>query len=544
MRLALLLCSPCLALLACGDAVQNASAPAAMARAASQAQSPPLPPPPALGTNLASIDYYASALTFTDLMKESSPFDPAESDDEKAGSTTLEKDADGWVRSLQGERYATLMRRGLRDSAGRPRHPAGDYVFLYDGEGEFRFRFDAKLVENDPKRGRALVRVRPSGAGIRIEVTRTNPENPMRNFRLLPAGQETETPPALFNPWFLEKLKPFGVLRFMDWQRTNDSPLVEWKDRTRPSSQTQASAHGVAVEFMVDLANELGADPWFCMPHQASDDFVRRFAELVRERLDPERVVYIEYSNEVWNGGFEQSDWAEEQGRRLGLGAPEGHRFYAQRSVEIFRIWEEAFGGLDRLRRVLASQNANPRVAEQILDFAPAGGPASHQDADYLAVAPYFAGMNINACDDGNEIARARSMRPEEILERARQHATAVLERAAENRRVAQARRNAQGRALQLVAYEGGPHLVGTCGGENDQELTDRLMATNRHPMMGDVYLEYLKRWQEMGGLLFAHFSSTSPHGKWGSWGFDEWYDAKRTPKREALETFAASQPR
>lgn len=53
------------------------------------------------------------------------------------------------------------------------------------------------------------------------------------------------------------------------------------------------------MEAMLDLANRLDADPWFCIPHLADDDFVRRFAELVKQRLEPERSVYVEYSNEV-----------------------------------------------------------------------------------------------------------------------------------------------------------------------------------------------------------------------------------------------------
>ena len=64
--------------------------------------------------------------------------------------------------------------------------------------------------------------------------------------------------------------------------------------------------------------------------------------------------VYIEYSNEVWNGSFEQHRYAEEQARKLGLGPKErpwegAALFYGRRSVEIFRLWEEAFGGRERL---------------------------------------------------------------------------------------------------------------------------------------------------------------------------------------------------
>ena len=71
---------------------------------------------------------------------------------------------------------------------------------------------------------------------------------------------------------------------------------------------------------------------------------------MVKEQLDPERKVYVEYSNEVWNSLFPQTRYSWEKAKELGLGPKErpwegGGMYYAQRSVEIFKIWEEVFGG-------------------------------------------------------------------------------------------------------------------------------------------------------------------------------------------------------
>ena len=52
---------------------------------------------------------------------------------------------------------------------------------------------------------------------------------------------------------------------------------------------------------------------------EPSADYVREFARLVKGKLDPERRVYVEYSNEVWNGQFQQSKYATEQGQTLSL---------------------------------------------------------------------------------------------------------------------------------------------------------------------------------------------------------------------------------
>ena len=110
---------------------------------------------------------------------------------------------------------------------------------------------------------------------------------------------------------------------------------------------------------MIDLANARGANPWFCMPHLADDDYVRRFARLVKHRLRPDLKVYVEYSNEVWNWIYPVTHYAEAEGKRLKLGDPARGRYYAQRSLDMFRIWERRVGR-DRLVRVLASQFVNP----------------------------------------------------------------------------------------------------------------------------------------------------------------------------------------
>ena len=67
----------------------------------------------------------------------------------------------------------------------------------------------------------------------------------------------------------------------MDWGATNGSPVVEWADRAHVGDVNYATPAGVPIEVMIDLANTLHVDPWFCVPHQASDDYVRQFAALL-----------------------------------------------------------------------------------------------------------------------------------------------------------------------------------------------------------------------------------------------------------------------
>lgn len=99
--------------------------------------------------------------------------------------------------------------------------------------------------------------------------------------------------------------------------------------------------------------------------------------------------IYIEYSNEVWNGLFPQAAYASAQGLRLGLSTSSTtarYRFYSQRSVEIFSIWKSVFVDSSvKLNNVLSTQTTVSSVTQEILSWKNA-----YQQASFLGVAPYF----------------------------------------------------------------------------------------------------------------------------------------------------------
>lgn len=52
--------------------------------------------------------------------------------------------------------------------------------------------------------------------------------------------------------------------------------------------------------------------------------------------------IYIEYSNEVWNGIFRQTTYTKEQGLALNLDSYDwkaGMKYYNKRSEEVANIW-------------------------------------------------------------------------------------------------------------------------------------------------------------------------------------------------------------
>jgi len=116
-----------------------------------------------------------------------------------------------------------------------------------------------------------------------------------------------------WNPTLLSDLAPYAhVLRFMDWNRTNDQVAGSWATRAQPN--VAPGDRGVAYEWQIDLCNRAHVDYWINVPTLADDDHVTKLAQLIQQKLDPSLRIYIEYSNEVWNGGFPQATYADNQG--------------------------------------------------------------------------------------------------------------------------------------------------------------------------------------------------------------------------------------
>ena len=93
---------------------------------------------------------------------------------------------------------------------------------------------------------------------------------------------------------------------------------------------------------------------------------------------------------------------------------------------------------------------------------------------------------------------------------------------------------------VKLIAYEGGQHMVGIFGAENNTELSTLFDAFNRDPRIRQLYLDYFAGWKQAGGELFVHFSDVGTYTKWGRWGALEYITQPRTsaPKFDAIQTF------
>jgi hypothetical protein len=467
----------------------------------------------------------------------------------------IQLDANGWVKSLPAAsdppRFTRVGTVLFRDMANR--YPKGRYWVLYEGEGKIEYSF-VKKDDAASRPGRDVIITDGSDAGVIVQISQTDPKrtgNYIRNIRVIPEAYAARYRAGeIFHPDFLAKIAPFKTLRMMDWMLTNSNPPATWPERPRPAQASYAYRGGVPVEVMVALANQLKVNPWFTMPHQANDDYIRQFATYVREHLNPNLKVYVEYSNEVWNNIFPQHAWADQQGKaRWGANTANGFmKWYGFRSAQIAQIWQQTFAAKsNQVIAVFATQSAGMGLEATGLTVPVAPNLPAAKVFNAYAIAPYFGnelGAPANQAKvkawlkdaDGGFARLFRQLRTGTLLSQNPKDLGRSLAQVGTEVRYHQ--QVAQKQGLPLVAYEGGQHITGFWGIENDSVLTNFFIAANRRPEMYQLYQEYLQIWKQIGGTTFMHFVDIYQPNKWGSWGALEYPNQPGSPKYNALVDF------
>lgn len=487
------------------------------ARGAEAPQTAPL----AVGMNLSSVNDWNREWVFVDVFKQSRSWISQNSGGVGPwdNGRTVAQDGRGWPRLAGGQATATLM---CRDLDGH--YPAGVYQCSYEGRGEIAFGFDGRARVNQP--GRVLVDVVPSNAGILLRIDHSEPSDPIRNIRLTMPGFDGKT--TTFHPLFLERLRPFKTLRFMDWGATNNSTLRSWDDRTMTLDARQSGPAGVAPEYMIELCNALHADPWFCMPHQADDDFVRHFAELVRDQLHREATIYVEWSNETWNSLFQQAGWVQDEAKRRGCIWTKVIADEAQRD---WQVWREVFGPQQqRVVRVLAGQHYNPWVCQDIAEHL-------RGEFDAIACGAYFFPQ------PADEARFGAATSPSEVLASCAANIEGPgIENWQKHRQLATQWSKRQGREIRLLAYEGGQHL--TTSGRN-LPYTDVYARTQSDPQIEQIYRRLFAALRQNGFDAMAAFNYVGHQDVYGSWGHLRFQDEALAdaPKFRALLEAAGTSP-
>ena len=453
---------------------------------------------------------------------------------------------------------------------------AGRYRVTWEGAGKLDVVGRARVQSREDH---ALwFRFEPGEGTVAIQINQTDPEatgNYIRNIRIM---HEDHVPfheaGMIFNPDFVAKIADLRSLRYMDWMFTNGSPKVSWDDRARVGDYTYFR-RGVPVEHLITLANLVGADPWFCMPHMADDSYLREYAKAVRDGLDPRLQAYVEYSNELWNRFFPQATWAVEQAEsRWGdkAGDDGWMQFAGMRAAEVADVWTGVFDAeaATRLVNVIGVHTGWPGLEEPQLQaplWQAEGHDAPVERFQAYAVSGYFGHM-IGGEDEGQRIkdmldAAAETARQKgaaqglqrvalreyikehrfdgtiaPVIERLRDEALAELTQDLWPHHARVARRH----DMVMVMYEGGTHILGHGPWQDDVTMTAYFHRLNYSPEMGALYAELLQEWQAAGGKLFNAFVDIGKPSKYGSWGNLRHLDDS-TPRWDALMAFNRDTP-
>jgi hypothetical protein len=519
---------------------------------ATQAQTTATPPATAdqastgstsrLGINLNGVADWCTEFPFTDLFHQARLWISQKESQPWGKGPPLELDEHGWVKKLEADCSAQSPVFSLPAT----HLPQGSWTLLYEGEGKISLwpPNTSKILSEEP--GKITFQPSPDANGtcnFHVVINSTNPDNYIRNIHVLWPGTESTWKENPFSAELLAHWKPFNTIRYMDWMSTNGSAIKEWADRPKPDDAVWTNK-GIPLETIIDLSNRTMTNPWINIPHLASDDYVHHFAQYVKEHLNPKLKVHIEFSNEVWNGMFQQAQWAQEKATERKIGEPtrpwEGRAvFYVQRSLEIFKIFEQEFGGTDRLVRILAWQAA---ASEDWTDGRLLSQPGVDGHVDALAIAPYMTFcIPAQGSKDQPGADEVATWSLDQLFDQLQK---TVLPQSIKWMETQKGFADKHG--LKLMAYESGQHLVGVSGGENNEPMTKLFNDANRDPRMGALYTQYLDAWKAAGGDTMCLFSSIGPWGKSGSWGLMEFYDqtAADEPKYKAVTEWNAKNPR
>ena len=542
-----------------------------------------------VGTNLNQVSYYSPEVPTIDLMKKASPW--LTQCTSGSGSCTgftgtarawdtleeakLDVDANGWIKSLPATsstastfRYATsVVMSGNYQQTGK-------YVVRYDGSGTVTYGGAMSKSASESSSGRDVINVVNNGAAGWLTIQATDPTNYVRNIRIYPPGGvcannmsvyaasatsctsatgayiafENVPSTVVWHPQFLQDLKGYRSLRFMDWGQTNSTTVTSWTQRTSPTSYTWSGAAGVPVEAMFDLATAVGADPWINIPPYVDDDYVHQFAKLAHSKLAPQATMNLEYGNEMWNYAFPAAKWAYAQAQTLyakqaAAGVNTwllGTNWYAQRLVNVCQIVKTEFGAdASRVKCVANTQAASPYNTTTTLDCtyaAAALGKSCAKFIDAVAIAPYF-GYYVGSTASQPVIANwysdadgglsklfqeltgldASGNTVAALLAQVGSGApTGAINQASSWMVGTKAALSSYG--LPMLAYEGGEHLVPG----SDPKLLTLMTAANRDARMGTAYQQMLQDWRAAGGQTFMFFTDVKTVGTSGMWGLKE----------------------
>ncbi len=416
--------------------------------------------------------------------------------------------------------------------------PSGSYKVSYRGTGTLAVSGIAALdgawqTVGDEHRATLTITGAPGQFGRFLTLAVTNASGQaVTDVHVYAPGIDYD-PAQTFHPQFLALLAPFRMLRFMDWEGTNNSTVASWTDR--PTATQFGAGASVPFERIAELLTVTGKDGWITIPEHATDDYIQQLAQLLVTRLDFAQIaaarraqgittpfqLVVEPSNETWNQGFTAFQTYltaanANPGRYTGVydgtygpafmssnvDLMKVGQYEADRLVKIAEIFRAAFGErASMIAPVLSGWALGAAYSDVGLRFIRAnyGEPKLH--VGYVAQAPYFGAPDAQTGSLDSLFAALR------------------VDIQAMDATFADFARLGAEYEIPIAAYEGGQGLTGT----TNQTIKHLAQHDQR---MYDAYNAYFALWkQHFGKSLFCHFQLAGTPGvpefifQYGYWG-------------------------
>ncbi len=485
-----------------------------------------------IGTNLGGLADWGTELPFVDMMHHcrewytkdvGNPANPWDS----GSADSLSYRPDGYPthipQQVPGRQY---LQRAATVWAITDGWQAGTYVVLWEGTGMLEFWGSLNNVQQTSANRMTFSLLNPVGGIIQLTILASEAADPIRQIRIVKAEYENTYTEQPFNPLWLNTMQKFKSVRFMDWGATNnwgqtdawswDSPeLFGWDDRARMDYYTWANSKGIPYEVMIKLMNDYDLDGWVCVPHRASNDYMHQMAQLFFDGLEPERILTVEYSNEIWNWMFGQTHWLNHYGCELqGVSWPEGIVPYIQNCMD---IWTSVYGNSARLRRAVGVQTAWLDVSQRITFNMQQGS------FDLVSPAYYFGlsdevleaeldalGANATIADVAQRVRLSRETNEKVWMSAIKAEVADPL-------------------GLPMAFYEGGQHITPNPFGE-EPTYAQALLDIQRDTAMYHLYNEWfdflLTLHEGNEPIQCMNFSLIGQRSaRYGSWGILETMD-------------------
>jgi len=510
-----------------------------------------------MGTNLVGLEYYGSTRPFIDMMKCSSDWvNNLPSFDHV---TSISTDTNGWITSID----STASQRVISyifssDNNGtEDMNTEGNYLIVYySGDGsnygsglDWWFTIDSggsiSLIEHDTDAKR-LVLSCSFGNYLLLYIDYVNEGDPIKDIKIIPESLEAlHLSGEIFHPEYIEYCEQFSCLRFMDWAKCNSNDSETWAERrdinyrnysggswTNSNANITKSAM-VPYEMQAELCNIVKADMWANTPYAAtSSDWASNCATQLLSLLDSGLDLYIERSNECWNGIFPQNQHDFDQGQVLypaeGNIYYRGWKYSAHAARLVMEEFEAVWTGSNeaRLHTLYAWQKNTDGVSDWLSDWE---GLKDH--IKHWSIAPYAAGQNAGG--SGSKLGT----NPQATVSPVSPHTMSTINYTVDmvvddlftDLTTDLAEHDSmitlmEGKSLSVIMYESGQHLVGVSTPVlNNTTITDLFIASNRHSRMRQYYHDYYQDGRDRGYALMMVFTDHFTPSKYGSWGAKEY---------------------